>query len=76
MARSERVEAQADQVDAGIGEAAAQNVEVGGHGSMGGGDARVGQRAQLDLPAGLEGQAAAPRQRAGDRRSQLLEADG
>ena len=75
-ARSQRVEAQADQVDAGVAEPATHGGEVGGHGSVGGGDPRVGQRAQLDLASGLEGQATAARQRAGGRGLQPVERHG
>ena len=61
-AGSERVEAEADQVDAGVADSAAQDGEVGGHGGMCGADPRLGQRAQLDLPPGLEGQSPTSRQ--------------
>src|SRR5437773_11668471 len=43
---------------------------------MCGADPRLGQRAQLDLPPGLEGQSPTPRQWARDRGPQLVEADG
>ena len=54
-----RVEPGADEVDAGRVERPAHRCGVGAHRGHGGGQARGGWAAQLELTAGLEGEAAA-----------------
>ncbi len=54
-----RVEAQADQPDAAIAELGGERGGVGRNRRARGADAAQGRRAELDLPSGLEGEAAA-----------------